>query len=512
MTLNCPKPLKRIDPQSNTSRLPNISDPKPFLIRFIPKRHYSLPMNDHVKNREQRIKYRDDVFPLDEIEKLLDDLLELGDRGAILFVDALICQAILHGASDLHLEPWVDCLALRFRLDGQLHPIALIAKRHQERIIARIKVLANLIIYKKDTPQDGRIEANRDRLDRAFRASTFPTIYGEKTVIRILDPQKELMNVASLGFRDEVVDGLLRLVFRPQGTLLLTGPSSSGKTTTIYALLRELMKAHSNTKHIVTIEDPVEYQLGRIGQSQINPNLGFTFDKAFRSLLRQDPDVIMVGEIRDTETARIAVQAGLTGHMIISTIHSGTAAGVFTRLLDMGIEPFLAASSLTGILAQRLVRTNCPKCAQSYKPEPTLLEEYGIPKNTRGFKRGTGCDHCRGFGFRGRQAVGELLMVNDEIADLVLTRARTRRLNEAALRNGMVTTLEHGIEKALEGKTTLEELQMVTPPPDPDDELPSIQRMLESSGKRMEEADGKKRSSAKKKGEHKDSSKRTSGK
>jgi type II secretory ATPase GspE/PulE/Tfp pilus assembly ATPase PilB-like protein len=378
----------------------------------------------------------------------------------------MISQAVHHGASDFHLEPWRDCVMVRYRLDGTLHEIALLSKRHQERLVARIKVLSNMVTYQKELPQDGRVEAHKDRLGRSFRASTFPTIYGEKAVIRILDHKQDLMQTASLGFREEVVEGLDEIVSRPQGALLLTGPSSSGKSTTIYALLRELMRTHQDSRHIVTIEDPVEYQLGRIGQTQINPQMGFTFDVALRSMLRQDPDVIMVGEIRDSETANMAIQAGLTGHFLISTIHSGTAAGVFARLLDMGIEPFLAASAVTGVLAQRLVRKICEYCLEEHNPEPQLIELYEIPSHGSRFYRGEGCSECRRLGYQGRQAIGELLRVNEEIGNLVLSRAQTRTIQEAATRNGMMTLIEDGVDKVLDGITTLEELNLVVPPPD----------------------------------------------
>jgi type II secretory ATPase GspE/PulE/Tfp pilus assembly ATPase PilB-like protein len=404
--------------------------------------------------------------PLQQLQEVLEDQLELGERGTVLAIDTMISQAVHHGASDFHLEPWRDCVMVRYRLDGTLHEVALLSKRYQERLVARIKVLSNMVIYQKELPQDGRVEAHKDRLGRSFRASTFPTIHGEKAVIRILDHKQDRMQTASLGFRDEVVKSIHEIVSRPQGALLLTGPSSAGKSTTIYALLRELMRTHSDSRHIVTIEDPVEYQMGRIGQTQINPQMGFTFEIALRSMLRQDPDVIMVGEIRDTETARMAIQAGLTGHFLISTIHSGTAAGVFARLLDMGIEPFLAASAITGVLAQRLVRKICEYCIEEHQPERALIEMYGIPVHSSRFYQGEGCSECRGLGYSDRQAIGELMRVNEEIGNLVLTRAQTRTIHDAAVRNGMVTLIEDGIDKVLDGVTSLEELHMVVPPPD----------------------------------------------
>jgi len=405
------------------------------------------------------------VVSLKEVGRELVEQLDSGDTGVTDAVDTAIRRAVEHRASDLHFEPWDDCLSLRYRIDGMLHEVAELPREYQEKVTARVKILAKMVVYKKDMPQDGRIDADETRAGHAMRVSTFPTVYGEKTVIRILRSDHNLFELEALGFRPDVVAALRELVSRPQGTLLLTGPSSSGKTTTIYALLRELAASRESAPHIVTIEDPVEYRLGQIAQTQVNPHAGFTFATALRSLLRQDPEVIMVGEIRDAETARTAVQAGLTGHLVISTIHSGTAAGVFTRLLDMGIEPFLVASSVTGILAQRLVRVNCPECTAVYRPDTDLLERFGLDGEETRFMRGTGCDTCRGIGYRGRTAIGEMLMVNEEISELVLARSRTRRLDDAAVRNGMVTLTQDGIERVRSRRTTLEELRRVLPPP-----------------------------------------------
>lgn len=401
---------------------------------------------------------------LADIENALLRELEAGERGPVNAVALAIQQAMHHRASDLHFEPWADCLALRFRIDGVLHDVARLPKTHQPKIIARIKVLAKLIVYQKDKPQEGRIDGHESWGGQAMRVSTFPTVYGEKTVIRVLDATYNLIPLDGLGFREELTSSLRDLVFRPQGAILLTGPSSSGKTTTIYALLRELLEARRPKPHVVTIEDPVEYQLGHIAQTQVNPHAGFTFAAALRSILRQDPDVIMVGEIRDVETARAVIQAGLTGHLVISTIHSGTAAGVFTRLLDMEIEPFLVASSVTGALAQRLVRLNCRACAEPYEPDPALAARYGLRLDTARFLRGKGCDQCQGIGFQGRTAIGELLVANEEIADCILARSRTRVIHEAALRNQLSTLIEDGLARVKDGVTTLEELSLVLPP------------------------------------------------
>ena len=403
-------------------------------------------------------------MPLDAIREKVDRQLKRGETGVIAAVDTLLRHAVHYRASDIHFEPWSDCLGLRFRLDGVLHDVATIAKEYQERVVARIKVLSKLVVYQKDVPQDGRIDGKGENGERAFRVSTFPTVYGEKVVVRLLDAQRELLVIDSLGFTEEISGRLKDIVSRPQGVLLLTGPSSSGKTTSIYALLREVMNANGPARHIVTIEDPVEIRLGRIAQTQVAPHLSFDFDAAMRSLLRQDPDVIMVGEIRDAETARTAIQAGLTGHLVISTIHSGTAAGVFSRLLDMGIEPFLISSSLTGVLAQRLIRKNCTACVTAYQPEQRLLTRYGLSLDGDGYRRGAGCPQCRNLGVDGRMAIGELLTVTDEIRDRVLGRPTTSALHEVAVKSGMKTLLQDGIARAQSGTITMEELSLVMAP------------------------------------------------
>lgn len=389
--------------------------------------------------------------------------LEAGETGVTDAVDAALVEAVRHGASDLHFEPWADCLSLRFRIDGLLHEVATIPKAYHPRILTRLKVLARIVVYQKDVPQDGRIDGPATPCGKGMRVSTFPTVYGEKAVVRILDTKPDLFHLDALGFREGVLGGLRAIASRPHGALLLTGPSSSGKTTTIYALLRHFMTSRESPPHIATIEDPVEYRLGRIAQTEINPALGFTFGAALRAVLRQDPEVIMVGEIRDAETAHIAIQAGLTGHLVISTIHSGTAAGVFTRLLDMGVEPFLIASSVTGVLAQRLVRVNCSDCTTLYEPQQALCARFGIADESRTFRKGMGCAQCHGIGYRGRTAIGELLMVNEEVTEGILSRARTAVLHEAACRNGMRTLEQDAVHRVMEGVTTLEEIVRVLP-------------------------------------------------
>ena len=406
------------------------------------------------------------ALPLSEIQPRLKELLETGDTRATLAVDLALSQAVYHGASDVHFEPWTDSLALRFRIDGILHDIAHIPDSHKARITARIKVMAQMVVYQKDQPQDGRIPPDQTSSGYSMRVATFPTINGEKIVVRILGTSKQMLDVEDLGF-DATATGMLRdLIRRPQGVILHTGPSSSGKTTTIFALLRELLRTQVTTTHIVTIEDPVEYRLDRVTQIQVNPRAGVTFQNALRSILRQDPEVIMVGEIRDVETAKMAIQAGLTGHLVISTIHSGTACGVFARLLDMGIEPYLLASSVTGVLAQRLARVNCPNCLETYTPTPDLLTRFGKAPKHQPYRRGKGCARCQNIGYRGRTALGELLLVNQDIANLVLQHPTISAMQEAAAAHHMRTLFDVGLEAARNGITTPEELARVLPPPD----------------------------------------------
>lgn len=406
------------------------------------------------------------ALSLSEIQPRLKELLETGDTRATLAVDLALTQAVHHGASDVHFEPWTDSLAVRFRIDGILHDVAHIPDAHKARITARIKVMAQMVVYQKDQPQDGRIPPNQTSSGYSMRVATFPTINGEKIVVRILGTSKQMLEVDDLGFEASVTETLRSLVRRPQGVILLTGPSSSGKTTTIFALLRELLRTQIATTHIVTIEDPVEYRLDRVTQIQVNPRTGVTFQNALRSILRQDPEVIMVGEIRDAETAKMAVQAGLTGHLVISTIHSGTASGVFARLLDMGIEPYLLASSVTGVLAQRLARVNCPNCLETYTPTPDLLTRFGKAPKNQPYKRGKGCTQCQHIGYRGRTALGELLLVNQDIANLILQRPTTNAMQEAAAAHHMRSLFRAGLEAAYKGITTPEELSRILPPPE----------------------------------------------
>jgi len=379
-------------------------------------------------------------------------------------VERIIGDAVASGATDIHFIPTHSGLLVRFRHDGILRDMESLDANLKESVVARIKVLSNLIVYKRNVPQDGRIvrDVGLTADNTELRVTTFPTIHGEKVSIRIFDSNRVLLTLENLGFSKKLTADVIRLLDNPQGTILLTGPSSSGKTTTIYAALKWLRQNKGEMSNIVTIEDPVEFDLKDVSQTQIEPALGLSFAAALRSILRQDPEVIMIGEVRDSETAQIAVEAGLTGHLIVSTIHSGSAAAVFTRLLEIGIEPFLVASSVTGVLSQRLVRLVCTECAEEYVPPEHLLKEFCIKRGeSKAFRRGRGCERCKGAGYLGRTAIGEFLLVTEKIGDMVLKRTRTSDLAREAERQGMETLEKDGLRKVREGKTTLEELYRV---------------------------------------------------
>jgi type II secretory ATPase GspE/PulE/Tfp pilus assembly ATPase PilB-like protein len=424
-----------------------------------------MPSLHIVERNSDRSEDTPERLTFDAIEIALIELLASGgDSAAVDAVNLILTQGILHRASDIHFESWRDSLTIRYRIDGILHDAAQLPREHHAWITTRLKIVARIPTYHRETPQDGRVDPDATPCGRALRVSTFPTVNGEKVTVRVLDTPDGLIPLNELGFSPSLVDSLRGLVSRPSGTLLLTGPSSSGKTTTIYALLHEILQSRKPAPHVVAIEDPVEYRMAQVTQTEVNPHTGLTYAEALRAVLRQDPEVIMLGEIRDPETAHAAIQAGLTGHLVISSIHSGTAAGVFTRLLDMGIEPFLVASSVTGVLAQRLVRVTCPKCSVAVEPAESLRAPYGIVPESGQFREGQGCPECEGIGFRGRTAIGELLTVDETISSLILDRSRTVSLHQAAVAAGMKTLESAGIDCATAGVTTLEELRRVLPP------------------------------------------------
>ncbi len=394
----------------------------------------------------------------DEDDISVEQLRELSEEAPVVrLVNLIISRAVIDGASDIHLEPGKDGIRVRYRIDGVMHDEMMVPKKIQPSLISRVKIMSEMDIAEKRAPQDGRISAMIDGKQYDFRVSTLPAIYGEKIVMRILDKSAISVGLNKLGLLPDTLEQFENVISRTYGIILVTGPTGSGKSTTLYSVLSKL---NSGEKNILTIEDPVEYELPGITQSGVNVRAGLTFASGLRTMLRQDPDIIMVGEIRDSETALIATEAALTGHLVVSTLHTNDAPGSIARLIDMGIEPFLIASSVIAVLAQRLVRVICPKCKESYTPPQDAIKRLGLANVDNGkvtFYRGRGCDHCKQSGYRGRIGVFELMVVNDRIRDLVLSKASTHAVREAAIDCGMRTLKEDALEKILIGTTTLEE-------------------------------------------------------
>ena len=372
-------------------------------------------------------------------------------------VNRLIAQAVDARASDIHVEPTEDALIVRFRVDGVLREAARLPMAMRAPLVSRVKVMANLNIAERRLPQDGRMRVAVRGHEIDLRVATAPSIHGESVVMRILDRSKLALDFATLGFDGALAERLREAIRRPHGMVLVTGPTGSGKTTTLYAALSEL---NSADRKLLTVEDPIEYRLSGVIQTQVNPGIGFTFGNALRSFLRQDPDVMMVGEIRDGETAEIAVQAALTGHMILSTLHTNTAAGAVTRLLDMKVEPFLLGSVLAGALAQRLVRRLCPECREPFAPDAAVVAALKL-EGRPVFHRAVGCAACGGSGYAGRVALLEFLRVDDAIARLILTRADTGAIAAAAVARGDSSLMQDGLAKVQAGLTTVEEVLRV---------------------------------------------------
>jgi type II secretory ATPase GspE/PulE/Tfp pilus assembly ATPase PilB-like protein len=377
-------------------------------------------------------------------------------------VKYILLDAVNARASDIHIEPWESTLVVRLRLNGVLTELVHLPLELMDKISGRFKVLGNLITYQTGLPQEGHAPADPELGGVEQRISIFPTTRGEKIVVRIFDPSNRSFDLAALGFEEDILAEFVKLVSKPNGLVLLTGPTGSGKTTAIYSALYMLVQKHGPSISIATVEDPVEFSLPMIAQAQVNLAQEFTYPKALRSLMRQDPQVIMVGEIRDPETANIAVQAGLTGHLVISTIHSGSTAGVFARLINMNIEPFLLSSSITGVLGVRLIRRNCQYCSEPYEPEPHIMKNVPLAdRDTAQFRRGAGCDQCMTTGFSGRTSVNELLKVDAVFRDAVMDKMPTKALQDIAINQGMQTMWQRGLRRALTGQTTLEEIQRV---------------------------------------------------
>jgi type IV pilus assembly protein PilB len=381
------------------------------------------------------------------------------DTPVVKFVTTIITQAVHDGASDIHIEPDADVLRVRHRVDGILQEVTTAPKGLQGGVLSRVKILADLDISERRVPQDGRIQMKVGERDIDLRVSTLPTIFGEKVVLRILDKRQGIVKLQDLGFAPGMFEIVQRLVARPYGLFLVTGPTGSGKTTTLCAALNTI---NTVARNIVTIEDPVEYQLRIVNQVQVNPKAGVTFANGLRSILRQDPDVIMVGEIRDRETATIAIQAALTGHLVFSTLHTNDAPSAIARLVDIGVEPYLIVSSLIGVVAQRLVRKVCPSCRKPAAVPTGVFEGIAPEAGTLSPAKGSGCSGCRETGYNGRTGLFELLTVNDSLRDLIVTRAPASAMSAAAIRAGYVPLRQAGLAKAASGITTLEEVYRVT--------------------------------------------------
>ena len=436
---------------------------KPF---FAPEEDVLLATNQVFDGRMAAYKAIEDTSGMqhDESDGMTVRDLErmVEDAPVVRLVDSIIQGAITGAASDIHVEPGERDVRVRYRIDGVLYEMMEIPKRLQSAVISRIKIMAGMNIAERRLPQDGRISVGSNAHTYDLRVSTLLTVFGEKVVMRILDKSSVLLQMEDLGFLPEQQSIIEHLINKPYGMLLSTGPTGSGKTTTLYTAVNRINRGDNN---IVTVEDPVEYQLAGINQSQVNLAANITFARGLRAILRQDPDVIMVGEIRDRETAEIAVQAALTGHLVFSSLHTNDAASALPRLLDMGVEPFLIASSVIGVIGQRLVRTVCRNCKVSYEPDVRLLEELGVPKEQRPgarFVKGAGCPVCSNRGYRGRTGVFELLRMSDAIKRMVLDKQSTLEIRDQAVREGMILMQECGLRKVLDGTTSPEEVMRVT--------------------------------------------------
>ena len=414
--------------------------------------------------------YGEDNLSIDDIlsEISEDDLAEDGgaskanETPIIRFVNLILQQAVRDKASDIHFEPFEDQFRIRYRIDGALYEMAPPPKSLALPVISRIKVLANLNIAENRIPQDGRIKITISGRPVDLRVSTLPTQFGESVVLRVLDKGVVNLDLEKLSMSEEIMENIRRLVKMPNGIFIVTGPTGSGKTTTLYSALREV---NTVDVKILTSEDPVEYEIDGIMQVQINHQVGLDFARCLRAFLRQDPDKIMVGEIRDLETAQIAVQASLTGHVVLATLHTNDSPGAVTRLMDMGLEPYLIAASLEGVLGQRLVRRICPTCRTAFEPDQETIDKLGVDPieiADKKFYFGKGCSDCGGSGYRGRQGLFELLLVNDNLRDLITARAPTMVLKQKAIELGMRTLRDDGLRAIFDGATTVDEVLKYT--------------------------------------------------
>ncbi len=423
------------------------------------KKHYSTheSVTDVVSglassDKFAELKDRGDSIDLDAIAEMASD------NQVVKLINLVMLQAIKDRASDIHFEPFEDEFKMRYRIDGVLYEMVPPPKHLGPAITSRIKVMSNLDIAERRLPQDGRIELTVGGNQIDLRVAVLPTMHGESVVLRVLDRSNVQLDLDRVGMRPDTLTEFRALIKRPNGIVIVTGPTGSGKTTTLYAALAELNKIETK---ILTAEDPVEYDIDGLCQCQVNEDLGLTFARCLRSFLRQDPDILLVGEIRDLETAQIAVQASLTGHLVLSTLHTNDAPSSIIRLLDLGMESFLLTATIEGIVAQRLVRTICPKCKEEYSPGEEELMELALRlEDVKGqsFFRGRGCDNCHKSGYKGRMAIFEILMMDDEARDLVMHEASTTQIRDHAIQRGMRTLRENGLMAIYEGQTTIDEV------------------------------------------------------
>jgi general secretion pathway protein E len=416
------------------------------------------------EGRSAMDKTIDDLNVDDIGEEDLEHLKDLASEAPVIKMVNLIMQrAIETRASDIHIEPFEQSLKVRLRVDGVLKEIDAPSVKSTAAVISRIKIMAKLNIAERRLPQDGRIKVQMLGKELDLRVSTIPTMYGESVVIRLLDKENTVFDFAALGFQGRHLQQFIEVLSQPHGIILITGPTGSGKSTTMYAALKQL---NTSERKIITVEDPVEYQMEGVNQIQAKPQIGLTFASALRSIVRQDPDVIMIGEMRDLETARIAVQSALTGHLVLSTLHTNDAAGGVTRLLDMGLEEYLLTSTVNGILAQRLVRKLCPDCKKPHQASPELIKELRlrrfVPDGDITLYKPVGCSSCGGMGYRGRMAIIEFLQMTDPIRKLIMAHEEAGAIQKLAIDEGMSTMFENGLTKAIQGMTTIEEVMRVT--------------------------------------------------
>ena len=408
------------------------------------------------ESTEKMLKEFKDSYEVDSGDKLEEDeLLEVASAPIVKLINSIIEQAVDMRASDIHIEPYAEDIRVRFRIDGDLHEIMKLSSSSLSAIVTRIKIIGKMNIAEKRIPQDGRVETKINGKEIDIRISTIPTVYGEKIVLRLLDRSNFMFSKSELGFNERNLKAFDKILTQPYGIILVTGPTGSGKTTTLYATLKELNEIEKN---IITVEDPVEYKLDGINQVQVNPKAGLTFASGLRSILRQDPDIIMVGEIRDSETAEIAVRAAITGHLVLSTLHTNDSASSVVRLIDMGIEPYLVSSAVIGVISQRLVKELCPNCKIPYEASYSEKSLLGLDTNENiTLYRPKGCNKCNN-GYKGRRAVHEVMIVNESIRQLIDNGASIDELRIAAEKQGMISLLEDSVNLALNGRTTVEEV------------------------------------------------------